>query len=89
MSGKEKAARECGLKALSDYACKNICAPGYRQPRGLNAYEQLRLQWIELNPIHTEAELAAACVLMARNCGLILLNQLKGAHLHGEAEKTS
>jgi hypothetical protein len=85
MSEKEKAARECGLKTLSDFACKNICVSGYRQPRGLNAYEQLRLQWIELNPIHTEAELAAACVLMARNCGLILLNQLKEVRYGSEA----
>lgn len=83
MSQKEKAALECGPKVTSACACKNICLPSYRQPRGLNAYEQLRVQWIELNPIHTEAELAAACVLMARNCGLILLNQLRGAQKHG------
>jgi len=54
----------------------------YRQRKGLSAYEDLRRQWVELNPIYTEAELAAACVVMARSCGLILLNQLKGVR-HG------
>lgn len=56
---------------------------GYRCKKGLSTYEELRRQWIELNPIHSEAELAAACVVMARSCGLILLNQLKGVQRYG------
>jgi formate dehydrogenase assembly factor FdhD len=57
--------------------------------RRLSVYEQLRQEWIELHPIHSEAELASACVAMARKCGLILLNQVRGAQCNGETEKAS
>lgn len=84
MSTKEKAARECGLEeAISTRKNNPTGLIGYRQRKGLTAYEELRLQWLELHPMHSDSELAAACVVMARHCGLILLNQLKGVHRYG------
>lgn len=44
----------------------------YRQPRGIAGFERLRAEWLALNPIHSEAELLAACIAFARACGLIL-----------------
>lgn len=53
-----------------------------RQPlRGISAYELLRGEFIATNPVHTEAELLAACVVFARASGLILREKILQHHL--------
>ena len=87
---KEDGLREQAVRTLNGITSKNHRLKlTTRQPlRGISAFERLRAEWICANPSHTEAELMGACVVFARACGLILLNQLRRGQHHGEAEKT-
>lgn len=81
MSTNRNALREQGAREDSLHAHSKPLAIQSQPLRGITAYEQMRREWIAANPLHNEAELITACIMLARRCGLILREKVLQAHL--------